>query len=103
MRSRRSSPVSLSSSYLTLDPMGISMTVVNSAGRCSPGVTSCQAWVDTAFLLAARGEAAGRTDPPPAPPSPAAARRLAGGLRTGAGVETAGAKVNPVWHREAGF
>src|SRR5437764_14991098 len=45
MRSKRSRPVFLSSSYLTLEPIGISMTAVNSAGRCSPGVTSCHACV----------------------------------------------------------
>src|SRR6266478_984721 len=45
MRSNRSIPVCLSNSYLTLDPIGISITAVNCAGNCSPGVTSCQAWV----------------------------------------------------------
>src|SRR3712207_8882504 len=40
---RSSIPVSLSSSYFTLDPIGISITDVNCVGRCSPGVTSCQA------------------------------------------------------------
>src|SRR5438105_1492455 len=45
MRSRRRRPVSLSNSYLTLDPIGISITDMNSSGRCSPGVTSCQACV----------------------------------------------------------
>src|SRR5439155_2511805 len=45
MRSNRSIPVCLSNSYLTLDPIGISITAVNCAGNCSPGVTSCQACV----------------------------------------------------------
>src|SRR5581483_5767178 len=45
MRSSRSRPVPLSSSYLTLEPIGISMTETNSDGRRAPGVTSCQAWV----------------------------------------------------------
>src|SRR5262245_24928447 len=38
----RRRPVSLSSSYLTLEPAGISTTTMNRAGRCSPGTTSCQ-------------------------------------------------------------
>src|SRR5262245_46187686 len=40
----RRRPVSLSSSYLTLEPAGISTTTMNRAGRCSPGTTSCQGW-----------------------------------------------------------
>src|SRR5262249_47901157 len=75
MRSSRSRPVSLSSSYLTLEPIGISMTAVNSAGRCSPGVTSCpecMAGVPLRWLPDRRRE---RTDSFPAadlgnPPSP---------------------------------
>src|SRR6266851_4626646 len=54
MRSSRNRPVSLSSSYLTLDPMGISMTEVNSVGRRAPGVTSCQAWVIRGLLWSIR-------------------------------------------------
>src|SRR5262245_10302842 len=42
MRSSFSSPVFLSNSYLTLEPVGISTTAINSAGSFSPGVTSCQ-------------------------------------------------------------
>src|SRR5262245_32291306 len=45
MRSRRSIPVSLSSSYLTLEPIGISTTAVNWLGKPSPGVTSCHACI----------------------------------------------------------
>src|SRR5262249_49798795 len=51
MRSSRSMPVSLSSSYLTLEPIGISTMAVNSLGRCSPGVTSCHACVMIANLV----------------------------------------------------
>src|SRR2546421_41291 len=51
MRSSRNKPVSLSNSYLTLEPIGISMTVVNSLGRCCPGVTSCHAWVMASSLF----------------------------------------------------
>src|SRR5262249_42387583 len=39
------SPVFLSSSYLTLDPMGISTKALNSDGEFSPGVTSCHGWI----------------------------------------------------------
>src|SRR3974390_694420 len=39
------SPLCLSSSYLTLEPKGISITTENSSGRPSPGEMSCQAWV----------------------------------------------------------
>src|SRR5947209_9496585 len=60
MRSRRSRPVSLSSSYLTLEPIGISMTAVNSAGKCSPGVTSCQACVITQDLSTGRATGGNR-------------------------------------------
>src|SRR4051794_3449083 len=49
MRSTRSIPVSLSSSYLTDEPMGISITAVNSAGSPSPGVTSCHACIVRSF------------------------------------------------------
>src|SRR5215210_1149488 len=44
MRSTFRSPVSLSSSYLTLDPLGISIRAVNSSGASSPIGTSCQGW-----------------------------------------------------------
>src|SRR5262249_22173395 len=37
--------VFLSSSYLTLDPIGISTNALDSAGKRSPGVTSCHGWV----------------------------------------------------------
>src|SRR5208283_4518467 len=45
MRSSLIRPLALSSSYLTLDPNGISMTQSNSCGSLSPGVTSCQGWI----------------------------------------------------------
>src|SRR5215212_6987701 len=44
IRSTFRSPVSLSSSYLTLEPLGISMRAVNSSGTASPIGTSCQGW-----------------------------------------------------------
>src|SRR5208282_1921181 len=55
MRSSRSNPVSLSSSYLTLEPIGISMTAVNLPGKSLPGVTSCQGWV----IVGLRGQGSG--------------------------------------------
>src|SRR5687768_17491919 len=44
MRSTFKSPVSLSSSYLTFEPLGISIRAVNSSGAASPMGTSCQGW-----------------------------------------------------------
>src|SRR5215212_11691259 len=44
IRSTFRSPVSLSSSYLTLEPLGISIRAVNSSGAASPIGTSCQGW-----------------------------------------------------------
>src|ERR1700689_633403 len=49
MRSSLMRPLALSSSYFTLDPKGISMTVLNSRGSLSPGVTSCQGWIMLCF------------------------------------------------------
>ena len=37
-------PLTLSSSYLTLDPRGISMTALKTSGASSPMLMSCQAW-----------------------------------------------------------
>ena len=45
MRSNRSKPLALSSSYFTLEPDGISITLSNSSGSLPPGVTSCQGWI----------------------------------------------------------
>src|SRR5215470_9274285 len=45
MRSTFSRPVALSSSYLTLEPRGISMTAWKSRGNSLPGEISCHAWV----------------------------------------------------------
>src|ERR1700733_274683 len=44
MRSTRSSPLFLSSSYLTFDPSGISITALIPYGRSLPGLMSCHAW-----------------------------------------------------------
>src|SRR5262245_59219566 len=44
MRSTRSRPVRLSSSYLTLDPLGISMYAGNQTSGRSGSGTSCQGW-----------------------------------------------------------
>src|SRR5258707_2166537 len=44
MRSTLRRPVSLSSSYLTFEPSGISMTAWKSRGTSGPGETSCHAW-----------------------------------------------------------
>jgi hypothetical protein len=45
MRSTYSRPVSLSSSYLTLEPRGISMTALSTPGASTPGLRSCQGWL----------------------------------------------------------
>src|ERR1700680_703596 len=50
------SPLALSSSYFTLEPKGISITVLNSSGSRSPGVTSCQAWIIGSCLNKKRNE-----------------------------------------------
>lgn len=49
MRSTNIMPVALSSSYLTLEPLGISMTALNMAGASSPMSRSCHGW-DAAYL-----------------------------------------------------
>src|SRR5215211_5752910 len=62
MRSTFNSPVSLSSSYLTLETLGISIRAVNSSGASSPIGTSCQGW---GILVSPSGEViAGRTRRP---------------------------------------
>src|ERR1035438_543305 len=53
MRSSLMSPLILSTAHLTLEPKGISITVLNSCGSLLPGVTSCQGWimVGAAFFI----------------------------------------------------
>src|ERR1700733_71049 len=54
MRSTRSSPLFLSSSYLTFDPSGISITALIPYGRSLPGLISCQACVMVSLAVAHR-------------------------------------------------
>src|SRR5262249_47046511 len=44
-RSTRRSPVVLSSSYFTLEPIGISMMQLKISGACGPSSTSCQGFI----------------------------------------------------------
>src|SRR5687768_3405891 len=69
-------PLGLSTSYLTLPPLGISMTAKNSSGASGPGSRSCHGWVTSSAALARHGHEADRNQvlrneaPAPAPPTP---------------------------------
>src|SRR5690348_17303975 len=54
MRSTRRSPVSLSSSYFTFEPFGISMKALNASSIGSSHGMSCQGWVISELSLLGR-------------------------------------------------